>query len=89
MGMIKATTNGRSVSIWTNSHHLCRLLLAELLNDNMHREENLERITSDAEDRQKIRITLRKCIHPLQADSHASYLLVNIYTGEESISLLM
>ena len=50
----------------------------------MHKEENLERITLDAEDRKKIRITLGKCIHPLQVDSHASNVLVNIYTGEES-----
>ena len=91
-GMIGVTTNNRSVSIWANSHYLCSEVLTELsdlgnkqqLNDNMNKEENLGRITSDPEGWQKIRITLGKCIHPLQVDSYASYVFINIYTGEES-----
>ena len=85
--MIGVTTNDRSVY----SHHLCSELLTELsnlekkqqLNDNMNKEKILGRITSDAEDQWKIRITLGKCIHPLQVDSHASNVLVNIYTEKE------
>ena len=50
----------------------------------MYQEENLGRITSGAEEWRKIRIALRKCIHPLQVDSHASNVFVNIYIGEES-----
>ena len=32
----------------------------------------------------KIKKALDKCIHPLEITSHASNVLVNIYTGEES-----
>ena len=49
----------------------------------MYKEEKLGRITSDAEDRRKIRITLGKCIHKLQVDWRKSNVLVNIYAGEE------
>ena len=42
-----------------------------------------EEATTDAEDQWKIRVTLGKCIHSLQVDSHASNVLVNIYTEKE------
>ena len=50
----------------------------------MHKEQNLGLIFSGAEDLPKIRISLGKCIHPLQVDLHPSNILINIYTGEES-----
>ena len=92
-GMIGVTTNDRSVSIWANSHHLCGELLTELddqrinhraSSDTKHKEEGEGRIKSDYEDRSKIKTALDKCIHPLEVKSHASNILVNIYTGEES-----
>ena len=49
-----------------------------------HKEEGTGRIKSDAGDRSKIRSALSKCIHPLLVETHASNVLVNIYTGEES-----
>ena len=91
--MIGVTTNDRSVSIWANSHHLCGELLTELddqrmnhcaSSDTKHKEEGERRIKSDYEDRSKIKTALDKCIHPLEVKSHASNILVNIYTGEES-----
>ena len=91
--MIGVTTNDRSVSIWANSHHLCGELLTELddqrinhraSSDTKHKEEGEGRIKSDYEDRSKIKTALDKCIHPLEVKSHASNILVNIYTGEES-----
>ena len=91
--MIGVTTNHRSVSIWANSHHLCGELLTELDNqrinhrtssDTKHKEEGEGRIKSDYERRSKIKTALDKCIHPLEVKSHASNILVNIYTGEES-----
>ena len=91
--MICVTTNDRSVSIWANSHHLCGEVLTELDNqrishrassDTKHKEEGEGRIKSDYEDRSKIKTALDKCIHPLEVKSHASKVLVNIYTGEES-----
>ena len=92
-GMINVTTNHKSVSIWANSHHLCGELLTELdnqrinhrtSNDTKHKEEGEGRIKSDYEDRSKIKTALDKCIHPLEVKSHASNVLVNIYTGEQS-----
>ena len=91
--MINVTTNHKSVSIWANSHHLCGELLTELdnqrinhrtSNDTKHKEEGEGRIKSDYEDRSKIKTALDKCIHPLEVKSHASNVLVNIYTGEQS-----
>ena len=91
--MIDVTTNDRSVSIWANSHHLCGELLTELddqrinhraSSDTKHKEEGEGRIKFDYEDRSKIETALDKCIHPLEVKSHASNVLVNIYTGEES-----
>ena len=52
--------------------------------DPKHKEEGTGRIKSDADDRSKIRSVLNKCIHPLLVETHASNVLVNIYTGEES-----
>ena len=94
-GVIGVTTNERSVSIWSNSHHLCGQLLTELadlsdkdnrVDNKTHKEEGIRRIKSDENDRSKIKTTLGlgKCIHPLQIDSHGSDVLANIYTGEES-----
>ena len=91
-GVIGVTTNHRSVSIWSNSHHLCGELLIELsdlgskqqTHDPKHKEEGTGRIKSDADDRSKIRSALNKCIHPLLVETHASNVLVNIYIGEES-----
>ena len=91
-GVIGVTTNDRSVSIWSNSHHLCGELLTELsdlgskqqTHDSKHKEEGTGRIKSDADDRSKIRSALNKCIHPLLVETHASNVLVNIYIGEES-----
>ena len=86
-GIIGVTTNDRSVSIWTNSHHLCGELLTELDNqkinhrassDTKHKEEGEGRIKSDKEDRSKIKTALDKCIHPLEVKFHASYVFVNI-----------
>ena len=91
--MIDVTTNDRSVSMWANSHHLCGELLTELddqrinhraSSDAKDKEEGEGRIKSDYEDRSKIETALDKCIHPLEVKSHASNVLVNIYTGEES-----
>ena len=50
----------------------------------MHKGENLGRIISNAEDRWKIKIIVRKCIHLLQVDSHTSNVLAKIYTSGES-----
>ena len=92
-GMISVTTNDRSVSIWANSHHLCGELLTEpddqrinhrASSDTTHKEEGEGRIKSDYEDRSKIKTALDTCIHPLEVKSHASNVMVNIYTGEES-----
>ena len=91
-GVIGVTTNDRSVSIWSSSHHLCGELLTELsdlgskqlTHDPKHKEEGTGRIKSDADDRSKIRSALNKCIYPLLVETHASDVLVNIYTGEES-----
>lgn len=47
-------------------------------------KENLGRITSDAKDRRKNQFHSLKCIHPLQIDSHVSYVLVDFYASEES-----
>ena len=91
--MISVTTNDRSVSIWANSHHLCGELLTELddqrinhcaSSDTKHKEEGEGRIKSDYEYWSKIKTELEKCIHPLEVKSHASNVLVNIYTGEQS-----
>ena len=91
-GVIGVTTNDRSVSIWSNNHHLCSELLTELsdlgskqqTHDPKHKKEGTRRIKWDADDRSKIRSALNKCIHPLLVETHASNVLVNIYTGEES-----
>ena len=91
-GVIGVTTNDRSVSIWSNSHHLCGGLLTELshmgskqqTHDPKHKEEGTGRIKSDADDRSKIRSVLNTCIHPLLDETQASNVLVNIYTGEDS-----
>ena len=93
-GVIGVTTNDRSVSIWSNSHHLCGGLLTELsdmgskqqTHDPKHKEEGTGRIKSDADDRSKIRSVLNTCIHPLLVETQASNVLVNIYTDEESTS---
>ena len=91
--MICVTTNDRSASIWANSHHLCGELLTELddqrinhcaSSDAKDKEEGEGRIKSDYEDQSKIKTALDKCIHPLEVKSHASNVLVNIYTGKES-----
>ena len=91
--MTGITTNDRSDSIWANSHHLCGELLTELddqrINhrascDTKHKEKGEGRIKSDYKDRSKIKTALDKCIHPLEAKSHASIVLVNLYTGQES-----
>ena len=92
-GMIGVTKNDRSVSVWANCNHLCGELLTELddqrinhraSSDTKHKEESEGRIKSDYEDRSKIKTALDKCIHPLEVKSHASNVMVNIYTGEES-----
>ena len=91
-GIVGITTNDRSVSIWANSHHLCSELLTELsdlgnkqqTSHDKHKEEGAGRIDSDNIDRNKIRSTLEKCIHPLDLETHACNKLVNIYSGEES-----
>ena len=89
-GIIGITTSECAVSIWANSHHSCGQLLTELKDlcpsaqNFKHKEEYEERIKSDAVDRQKIRSSLEKCIHPLQIATHSSNKLINIYTGEES-----
>ena len=92
-GMIGVTTNHRSFSIWTNSRYLCGELLTEIdeqrinhraSSDTKHKEEGEGRIKSDYEDWSKIKTELEKCIHSLEVKSHASNVLVNIYTREES-----
>ena len=91
-GLIGITTNERSVKIWANGHHLCGELLTELqtvrdkqqTSECVHKEEGAGRISSGTEDRRKIRTALQKCIHPLDAASHAANTVVNIYTGEVS-----
>ena len=91
--MIGVTTSDRSVSIWAKSHHLCGELLSELVDqrinhrassDAKHKEEGEGKIKSDYKDRSKIKTALDKCIYPLEVKYHASKVLVNIYTGEES-----
>ena len=85
-GIIDITTNDRSVSIWTNSHHLCTALLTELTSlvgqletsNDKHKEESNGRIDADDIDRTKLHSTLHKCIHPLDIDSHACDKLMNI-----------
>ena len=66
-GVIGVTANERSVSIWSNSHHLCGQLLTELADlsdmDNKvdkktHKEEGIGRIKSDENDWSKIKTTL-------------------------------
>ena len=88
--MIGVIANDRSVSIWANSHHPCGELLIELddqrINhrascDTKHKEEGEGRIKSYDEDRSKIKTSLDKCIHLLEVESHASNVLVNIYTS--------
>ena len=94
-GLIGNTTNTRSVKIWANSHHLSSEVLTELeclrnkgdmkkVGKERHKEEGNGRIHSDAEDRKKLQLALKNCIHPLETDSHDPSKLVNIYTGEES-----
>ena len=41
-------------------------------------------MNSDSCDRLKIKSTMKKCIHPLQVQTHAANILVYIYTDEES-----
>ena len=76
-GLIGNTTNTRSVKIWANSHHLCSEVLTELeclrnkgdeknVGKERHKEEGNGRIQSDAEDRKKIQLALKSCIHPLE-----------------------
>ena len=52
--------------------------------DIKHKVEGEGRIKSDYEDRSKIKTALNKCIHLLEVKSHASNVLVNIYTSEKS-----
>ena len=96
-GILGVTTNERSVSIWSNSHHLCAEVLTELVDlssiekhtgSKTYKEEAIGRIKSDENDRSKIENSLEKCIHPLETDNHGSNALVNIYTGEESNDLV-
>ena len=90
-GLIGVTTNARSVQIWANGHPLCSEVLTKLerlrnkgddVVEKAHKEEGKGRIQSDAEDRQKLQIALKNCIHPLDTESHNPVKLVNIYTGE-------
>ena len=60
-GLIGVTTNERTVSIWTGSHHLCSQLESELLalgeqvktTNHKHKEKAAGRIKSDSVDREK------------------------------------
>ena len=90
-GLIGITTSQRSAAVWANSHHACSELLRQLhemrptfsVNQaTHHKEESQGRIKSDAEDRQKIRKFLEKCIHPFEFNEKTSGLFFNIYTGE-------
>ena len=80
-GLIAITTNARSVQIWANGHHLCSELLTELegLRNNgdgknegkrTHKEERKGRIQSDAQDRRKLQLAVKNCIHPFETESH-------------------
>ena len=51
---------------------------------NKHKEDNKGMIGSDDQDKRKIQMALSKCIHPLEFEKHASDMLVNIHSGEES-----
>ena len=94
-GLIGITTNARSVQIWANGHHLCSELLTELegLRNNgdgknegkrTHKEEGKGRIQSDAQERRKLQLAVKNCIHTFETESHIPDKLVNIYTGEEA-----
>ena len=92
---IGVTTNERSLAIWSNSHHLCGQILTEIkdissnkmqFDSNVHKEESISRIKSDEVDRCNIKKSLELCIHPLEIETHSSDVLVNIYTGEESLN---
>ena len=88
-------SNERTTTIWGSGHHLCRELTTELEDlrskrcsdkTELHKEEKIDRIQADGLDRDKIRCTLRKCIHPLAVDTHSSDVLINVFTGEVSES---
>ena len=89
-GIIGITTNERAVRVWSNGHHLRGAVLNELesLRDTtkkvnaVHKEEQKGRISADTVDR--VLAALKKCIHPLDVDHHASDILENIWSGEEA-----
>ena len=91
-GLIGQTTQERTVKIWSNSHHLCGEIAKELENlhtkkmnkPNIHKEETVGRMKSDANDRKKICEGLLTFIHPLKIETHSRNVLVNIYNGQES-----
>ena len=49
-----------------------------------HKEEGKGRIQSDAEEKGKILLALKNCIHPLEIESHISDKLMTIYIAEEA-----
>ena len=91
-GVIGFTTNERYLNVWANSHHLCADVISQLedlrdykgKNNDKHKEEGPGRISSDREDKLKLRSALKQCIHPLAIEEHSNNILVNIYTGEEA-----
>ena len=85
-GLIGQTTQERTVKIWSNSHHVEKLLKNCLRTKKMnkpkiHKEETVGRMKSDADDCKKIREGLLTFIHPLKIETQSRSVLVNIYNG--------
>ena len=88
-GLIGLTLKPRSVKIWAYSLHASVVLLDDL--DNMrerqkcpaklHKEEMAARITTDGQDREKIRKKLEQCINPFHTANHPPE-LVNVASGK-------
>ena len=49
-----------------------------------HKKVGKRRIQSDAEEKGKLHLALKNCIHPLEIESHISDKLVTIYIGQEA-----
>ena len=50
----------------------------------VHKEERKGRISADTVDRLSVHTALKKYIHPLDVNHHASNMLVNIWSGKEA-----
>ena len=91
-GIIGITEHPQVMAMWVHSMDATMSLITDLkklsggaeTETTKHKEESSSCIDLDGRDRKSLNMALKRCINPLDPDSHAAGCLLNISTGEIS-----